>query len=92
MALYVISDFGAVSMMRFDTFTRAIYVRFGTTFDRSSLAVLSLVLVGLVALVLAVEGGAAAAGRAVSPAGGGRGALAADCAVGSGGAGARLRS
>ena len=56
-ALYVISDFGAVSMMRFDTFTRAIYVRFGTTFDRSSLAVLSLVLVGLVALVLAVEAG-----------------------------------
>ena len=28
-ALYVISDFGAVSMMRFDTFTRAIYVRIG---------------------------------------------------------------
>lgn len=54
-ALYVISDFGAVSMMRFDTFTRAIYVRFGTTFDRSSLAVLSLALVALVALVLAVE-------------------------------------
>ena len=54
-ALYVISDFGAVSMMRFDTFTRAIYVRFGTTFDRSSLAVLSLALVALVVLVLAVE-------------------------------------
>ena len=42
-------------MLRFDTFTRAIYVRFGTTFDRSSLAVLSLVLVALAALVLAVE-------------------------------------
>ena len=54
-ALYVVSDFGAVSMLRFDTFTRAIYVRFGTTFDRSSLAVLSLVLVALAALVLAVE-------------------------------------
>lgn len=54
-ALYVISDFGAVSMMRFDTFTRAIYVRFGSTFDRESVAVLSLVLVGLVALVLAVD-------------------------------------
>ena len=54
-ALYVISDFGAVSMMRYDTFTRAIYARFATTFDRSSLAVLSLVLVGLVTLVLAVE-------------------------------------
>ena len=54
-ALYVISDFGAVSMMRFDTFTRAIYVRFGSTFDRSTLAVLSIVLVGLIAVVLAVD-------------------------------------
>ena len=54
-ALYVISDFGAVSLMRFDTFTRAIYVRFGSTFDRSTLAVLSIVLVGLIAVVLAVD-------------------------------------
>lgn len=62
-ALYVISDFGAVSMMRFDTFTRAIYARFGTTFDRSSLAVLSLVLVGLVVLVLALESSQRRRGR-----------------------------
>lgn len=54
-ALYVISDFGAVSMMRFDTFTRAIYIRFGSAFDRSSVAVLCLVLVALVAVVLAVD-------------------------------------
>ena len=54
-ALYVISDFGAVSMMRFDTFTRAIFVRFGSSFDRSTLAVLSLVLVALVAVVLAID-------------------------------------
>ncbi len=54
-ALYVISDFGAVSMMRFDTFTRSIYVRFSSTFDRSSIAVLCLVLVALVAVVLAVD-------------------------------------
>lgn len=54
-ALYVISDFGAVSMMRFDTFTRAIYVRFGSSFDRSTLAVLSLVLVALIAVVLAID-------------------------------------
>ena len=54
-ALYVISDFGAVSMMRFDTFTRAIYVRFGSAFDRSSVAVLSIVLVALVAMLLAVD-------------------------------------
>lgn len=54
-ALYVISDFGAVSMMRFDTFTRAIYVRIGTSFDRSSIAVLCMILVVLVAVVLAVD-------------------------------------
>ena len=54
-ALYVISDFGAVSMMRFDTFTRAIFVRFGSSFDRSSLAVLSLVLVALIVVVLALD-------------------------------------
>lgn len=54
-ALYVISDFGAVSMMSFDTFTRAIYVRIGTSFDRSSIAVLCLMLVILVAVVLAVD-------------------------------------
>ena len=54
-ALYTISDFGAVSMMRFDTFTRAIYVRIGTSFDRSSIAVLCLILVALVAVVLLVD-------------------------------------
>ena len=54
-ALYTISDFGAVSMMRFDTFTRAIYVRIGTSFDRSSIAVLCLILVALVAVVLVVD-------------------------------------
>ncbi len=54
-ALYTISDFGAVSMMRFDTFTRAIYVRIGTTFDRSSIAALCLILVALVAVVLLVD-------------------------------------
>ncbi len=54
-ALYVISDFGAVSMMQYDTFTRAIYVRFSAAFDRSSLAVLSLVLVALVFVVLAID-------------------------------------
>ena len=55
-ALYTISDFGAVSMMRFDTFTRAIYVRIGTSFDRSSIAVLCLNPGrALVAVVLVVD-------------------------------------
>ena len=37
-ALYTISDFGAVSMLRFDTFTRVIYEKYGS-FDRNGAAV-----------------------------------------------------
>ncbi len=62
-ALYVVSDFGAVSMMRFDTFTRAIFVRFQASIDRSTLAVLSLVLVALVLIVLAAEASQRRRGR-----------------------------
>lgn len=54
-ALYVISDFGAVSFMRFETFTWALYTRIKSAFDLSGAAVLSLVLVGLVAVVLLVD-------------------------------------
>jgi iron(III) transport system permease protein len=54
-ALYTIHDFGAVSLMRFDTFTRAIYVSYQGSFDRSRAAVLSLVLVALTMIVLVVE-------------------------------------
>lgn len=58
-ALYVIRDFGAVSIMRYTTFTRAIYVQYQSAFDRSGAAILSLVLV-LITLVLS---GAALKGR-----------------------------
>ncbi len=44
-ALYVLSDFGAVSLMRFDAFTRVIYTSYRASFDRTPAAVLSLVLV-----------------------------------------------
>jgi iron(III) transport system permease protein len=54
-ALYVLSDFGAVSMMRFSTFTRAIYVQYSSSFDRSHAAVLALLLIALTAVLLAVE-------------------------------------
>jgi iron(III) transport system permease protein len=46
--LYVFADFGTVSMLRYRTFTLAIYQQFGGSIDRSSAAVLSLVLVVLV--------------------------------------------
>ena len=51
-ALYVLRDFGAVSLMRFNSLTRVIYIRYGS-FDREGAALLSLLLIGLaLAIVL----------------------------------------
>jgi iron(III) transport system permease protein len=61
-ALYVLSDFGAVSLMRYDTFTLGIYTSYRGTFDRTPAAVLGCVLVALAALVTVGE--ARARGRA----------------------------
>lgn len=54
-ALYSLSDFGAVSLLRFDSFTRVIFVQYRASLNRSSAAVLGLVLVVLTGLVLAAE-------------------------------------
>ena len=54
-ALYTLSDFGAVSMLRYDTFTRAIYVQYRGALNRNSAAVLGLMLVVLTVIVLATE-------------------------------------
>jgi len=54
-ALYVLRDFGAVSVMRYNTFTRVIYLQYKSTFDRSAAAVLSLVLVILTLTLLYFE-------------------------------------
>ena len=54
-ALYVLSDFGVVSLMRYDSLTRAIYLQYRSLFDRTPAAVLALVLVALTALALALE-------------------------------------
>ncbi|HSJ50448.1 MAG TPA: iron ABC transporter permease, partial [Actinomycetota bacterium] len=54
-ALYCLHDFGAVSLMRFQTFTQAIFVQYRAAFDRTPAAVLSLALILLAVLVLAVE-------------------------------------
>lgn len=43
--LYVLRDFGAVSILRFTTFTRAIYLQYQSSIDRSAAALLSLALV-----------------------------------------------
>ncbi|RKN12951.1 iron ABC transporter permease [Streptomyces radicis] len=54
-ALYVVADFGAVSLMRYDTFTRAIHTSYRASFDRTPAAVLSCVLVLLTALLVLAE-------------------------------------
>ena len=46
-ALYTLSDFGSVSILRYDVFTRVIYTAYRSSFDRSTAAVLSLLLVAL---------------------------------------------
>jgi iron(III) transport system permease protein len=54
-SLYTLSDFGAVAMLRYDTFTRAIYTQYRGALDRSSAAVMGLVLVVLTLAVLVGE-------------------------------------
>ena len=54
-SLYVLSDFGAVSLLGVDTFTRAIQNTYQGSFDRSSAAVLALMLVAVSALVISLE-------------------------------------
>ncbi len=54
-ALYTLSDFGAVSLLRYETFTWAIYQQYQTAFDRSVASVLSLLLVAFALVVLVTE-------------------------------------
>jgi iron(III) transport system permease protein len=55
-ALYVLSDFGAVSILRYDTFTMAIFTSINLGFDRTGALVLSTVLVVLTVGLLVGEG------------------------------------
>ena len=54
-ALYVLSDFGAVSIMRFDSFTTSIYTLYQASFDRTSAAALAALLVALMGVLLWIE-------------------------------------
>ncbi|MDV2887107.1 iron ABC transporter permease [Alkalihalophilus pseudofirmus] len=53
-ALYVLSDFGAIAMMRYTTFTAAIYYQMGS-YDNVSATVLSVVLILLTLIILWIE-------------------------------------
>ncbi len=54
-ALYALSDFGAVSLMQYDALTRSIYLQYRSLFDRTPAAVLALVLVALTIALLVLE-------------------------------------
>lgn len=62
-SLYVLSDFGAVSMLRFNTFTRAIYLQYTSSFDRSLAALLALILLLMTVLLLFASRWLEGAGR-----------------------------
>ncbi|MDX1690400.1 MAG: iron ABC transporter permease [Acidimicrobiia bacterium] len=54
-ALYTLSDFGAVSLMQFDVFTRVVYAQYAGRLDRVPAAVLATLLVLFAVGVLLVE-------------------------------------
>lgn len=55
-ALYAISDFGAVSLMRYDTFTRAVYANYQGRVDRTPAVVLAVVgLMGMAMIFILAE-------------------------------------
>lgn len=62
-AVYVLSDFGAVAIMRQETLTRAIATGLGSSFDRTPAVVLSLLLVALTVLAVGAESRTRAATR-----------------------------
>src|SRR5215213_7383103 len=53
--LYTLGDFGVVTLLRYDAFTRAIYVQYRSAMDRSSAALLALLLVAISITVLVVD-------------------------------------
>lgn len=54
-ALYALSDFGTPALMRFDSFTRVIFIRYQSAFDRGNAATLALLLAVLALAVVAAE-------------------------------------
>ena len=54
-ALYTLSDFGAVSIVRYNTFTMSIYDAYRAMFDRAAAAALSTVLVAVTVIFIAGE-------------------------------------
>ncbi len=62
-ALYTLSDFGAVSLLRYNSFTRAIFVQYLSSFDRHLASMLSLALVVFTIILLLLERNSRGRGR-----------------------------
>jgi iron(III) transport system permease protein len=54
-ALYAVSDFGAVSIVDYQSFARAVYLQYRASFDRSAAALLALMLVVVAWLLVTAE-------------------------------------
>jgi len=57
-ALYTLSDFGAVALLQYDTFTRVIFIEYNSAFNLSAAAALSLVLLGVAVSLILTEASA----------------------------------
>lgn len=55
-ALYAMSDFGAVSILRYDSFTRVIYTNYRLSFERAGAAALGVVLILVMIVLIVLEG------------------------------------
>jgi len=55
-ALYTLSDFGGVALLRYHTFTATIMIQYETSIDRTLAAVLSIILVFIAVMLLIGEG------------------------------------
>jgi iron(III) transport system permease protein len=55
LALYCLSEFGAVAMLRYDTLTPIVYIQYTSSFDRSAAAVLGLPLIVLTVAFLLLD-------------------------------------
>ena len=54
--LYAMSDFGAVSILRYDSFTRVIYQSYRLSFERAGAAALGVVLILVMVILILIEG------------------------------------
>ena len=54
-ALYALSDFGSVAVMRYNVFTRAIYLQYTSSFNREQAALLALVLIVFTLILIYLE-------------------------------------